>query len=150
MRPSFLSVMDSIEQEINYIGRLIGSLRHTPECLVERTKNLLTLQQLCERLVIEVLNSYLSKAEQPLFCLDGKPVMFDDVVTLFRESNAAQRFFLFDAELNCKAHDILGVLASIEEARVSSGTNRNLDVLEAVYIQAKKQLTGSTTGTGRN
>ena len=146
MKLSFLSVMESIEQEVKYIGRLIDSLRFTPECLAERTKNLLTLQQLCEELVIEVLNSILSKLEQPSFRLDGKPVMFDDVTTLFQESYAAQRFFLFGAELNCKAYDIHGVLSAIEKARVSSGANTNLDVLETVYTRAKNQLAGSNMG----
>ena len=149
MKPSFLSVMESIEQEVNHIGRLIDSFRFTPDCLAERTKNLLTLQQLCEELVIEVLNSILRNLEQPSFYLNGKPVMFDDITTLFQESNAAQRFFLFGAELNCKASDILGVLSAIEEARVSSGTsNKNLDVLETIYAQAKNQLAGSTMETG--
>lgn len=146
MKLSFLSVMESIEQEVKYIGRLIDSLRFTPECLAERTKNLLTLQQLCEDLVIEVLNSIISDLEQPSFYLDGKPVMFDDVTTLFQESNAAQRFFLFGAELKCKASDILGVLSAIEEARVSTGANRNLDVLETVYNRAKNQLAGASMG----
>ena len=146
LKPGFLSVMESIEQEVNYIGRLIDSLRFTPDCLAERTKNLLTLQQLCEELVIEVLNSILRNLEQPSFYLNGKPVMFDDITTLFQESNAAQRFFLFGAELNCKASDILGVLSAIEEARVSSGTNRNLDILDDIYTQAKNQLTGSSMG----
>ena len=146
LKPGFLSVMESIEQEVNYIGRLIDSLRFTPDCLAERTKYLLTLQQLCEELVIEVLNSILRNLEQPSFYLNGKPVMFDDITTLFQESNAAQRFFLFGAELNCKASDILGVLSAIEEARVSSGTNRNLDILDDIYTQAKNQLTGSSMG----
>ena len=146
MKPSFLSVMESIEQEVNYIGRLIDSLRFTPDCLAERTKNLLTLQQLCEELVIEVLNSILRNLEQPSFYLNGKPVMFDDITTLFQESNATRRFYLFGAELNCKASDILGVLSAIEEARVSSGTNRNLDILDDIYTQAKNQLTGSSMG----
>jgi hypothetical protein len=151
MKPSFLSVMESIEQEVNHIGRLIDSFRFTPDCLAERTKNLLTLQQLCEELVIEVLNSILRNLEQPSFYLNGKPVMFDDITTLFQESNAAQRFFLFGAELNCKASDILGVLSAIEEARVSSGTNRNLDILDDIYTQAKNQLTGSSmVGNGGN
>ena len=146
MKPGFLSVMESIEQEVNYIGRLIDSIRFTPDCLAERTKNLLTLQQLCEELVIDVLNSILRNPEQPSFYLNGKPVMFDDITTLFQESNAPQRFYLFGAELNCKAYDILGVLSAIEVARVSSGANRNMDVLEAIYTQAKNQLTGSSMG----
>lgn len=146
LKPGFLSVMESIEQEVNYIGRLIDSLRFTPDCLAERTKNLLTLQQLCEELVIEVLNSILRNLEQPSFYLNGKPVMFDDITTLFQESNATRRFYLFGAELNCKASDILGVLSAIEEARVSSGTNRNLDILDDIYTQAKNQLTGSSMG----
>lgn len=150
MKPGFLSVMESIEQEVDHIGRLIDSFRFTPDCLAERTKNLLTLQELCEGLVIEVLNSILSNLEQPSFYLDGKHVVFDDVATLFHESNAAQRFFLFGAELNCKASDILGVLSAIEDARVSSGANRNLDVLEAIYAQAKNQLGGPTMGNGGN
>lgn len=150
MKPGFLSVMESIEREVNHIGRLIDSFRFTPDCLAERTKNLLTLQQLCEELVIEVLNSILSNLEQPSFYLNGKPVMLDDITTLFQESNATQRFYLFGAELNCKVSDILGVLSAIEEARVSSGTNRNLVVLEGIYTQAKDQLTGFTTGTGGN
>lgn len=147
MKRSFLSVMESIEQEVNHIGRLIDSFRYTPDCLAERTKNLLTLQQLCEKLIIEVLNSILRNLEQPSFYLNGKPVMFDDITTLFQESNATQRFYLFGAEMNCKASDILGVLSAIEETRVSSGTsNKNLDVLEAIYAQAKNQLTGSSMG----
>ena len=151
MKPSFLSVMESIEQEVNHIGRLIDSIRFTPDCLAERTKNLLTLQQLCEELVIEVLNSILRNPEQPSFYLNGKPVMCDDITTLFQESNATQCFYLFGAELNCKASDILGILSAIKEARVSSGANQNLDVLEAVYAQAKNQLTGSSMcGNGGN
>jgi len=147
MKRSFLSVMESIEQEVNHIGRLIDSFRFTPDCLAERTKNLLTLQQLCEELVIGVLNSILRNLEQPSFYLNGKPVMFDDITTLFQESNATKRFYLFGAELNCKASDILGVLSAIEEARVASSTsNKNLDVLEAIYAQAKNQLTGSSMG----
>lgn len=146
MKPSFLSVMESIEQEVNYIGRLIDSIRFTPDCLAERTKNLLTLQQLCEELVIDVLNSILRNPEQPSFYLNGKPVMFDDITTLFQESNATQRFYLFGTELKCKASDILGVLSAIEVARVSSGTNRNLDTLDDIYTQAKNQLTGSSMG----
>ena len=146
MKPSFLYVMESIEQEVNYIGRLIASLRFTPHCLAERTKNLLTLQQLCEKLVIDVLNSILRNLEQPSFYLNGKSVMFDDITTLFQESNAPQRFYLFGAELNCKASDILGVLSAIEEARVSSGAIRNLDTLDDIYTQAKNQLTGSSMG----
>ena len=146
MKPSFLSVMESIEQEVNHIGRLIDSFRFTPDCLAERTKNLLTLQQLCEELVIDVLNSILRNLEQPSFYLNGKPVMFDDITTLFQESNAPQRFYLFGAELHCKASDILGVLSAIEVARISSGTNRNLDTLDDIYTQAKNQLTGSSMG----
>ena len=146
MKPSFLSVMESIEQEVNYIGRLIDSIRFTPDCLAERTKNLLTLQQLCEELVIDVLNTILRNLEQPSFYLNGKPVMFDDITTLFQESNAPQRFYLFGAELHCKASDILGVLSAIEEVRVSSDINRNLVLLEGIYTQAKDQLTGSSMG----
>ena len=146
MKRSFLSVMESIEQEVNHIGRLIDSFRFTPDCLAERTKNLLTLQQLCEELVIGVLNSILRNLEQPSFYLNGKPVMFDDITTLFQESNATQRFYLFGAELNSKASDILGVLSAIEVVRVSSGTNRNLDTLDDIYTQAKNQLTGSSMG----
>ena len=147
MKPGFLSVMESIEQEVDHIGRLIDSFRFTPDCLAERTKNLLTLQQLCEELVIDVLNSILRNPEQPSFYLNGKPVMFNDIATLFQESNSTQRFYLFGAEMNCKASDILGVLSAIEEARVASSTsNKNLDVLEAIYAQAKNQLTGSSMG----
>jgi len=144
MKRSFLSVMESIEQEVNHIGRLIDSFRFTPDCLAERTKNLLTLQQLCEELVIGVLNSIIRNLKQPSFYLNGKPVMCDDITTLFQESNATKRFYLFGAELNCKASDILGILSAIKDARVSSGANQNLDVLEAVYTQAKNQLTGSS------
>lgn len=145
MKPGFLSVMESIEQEVDHIGRLIDSFRFTPNCLAERTKNLLTLQQLCKELVIDVLNSILRNLEQPSFYLNGKPVMFNDIATLFQESNSTQRFYLFGAEMNCKASDILGVLSAIEEARVASSTsNKNLDVLEAIYAQAKNQLTGSS------
>ena len=141
MKRSFLSVMESIEHEVNYIGRLIDSVRFTPECLVERTKNLLTLQGLCEGLVIEVLNSSLSNLEQPSFCLDGVEFKVNDVSTLFQKGNAALRISLFGSEMNCKASDIKGVLSAIESARIEPGVNAdNLNVLATVYSQALYQL----------
>ncbi len=141
MKRSFLSVMESIEQEVNYIGRLIDSVRFTPECLAERTKNLLTLQGLCERLVIEVLNSSLSNLEQPSFSLDGVEFKVNDLSTLFQEGKVALRIALFGSEINCKASDINGVLSAIGSARIVSGVNAdNLNVLATVYTQARNQL----------
>lgn len=64
MKRSFLSVMESIEQEVAIIGRLLDSLKLSPDCMIERTINLLTLQELCERLVIEVLNYSLNSLDQ--------------------------------------------------------------------------------------
>lgn len=136
VKRSFLSVMDLIEQEVNYIGRLIDSVRFTPECLAERTENLLTLQQLCEELVIEVLNSSLRS-----FSLDGEEFKMGDITMLFHESNTALRVALFGSEMNCKASDIKGVLSAIESARIISGANSdNLNVLAIVYTQARNQL----------
>lgn len=136
MKRSFLSVMESIEQEVNYIGRLIDSVRFTPECLAERTKNLLTLQQLCEGLVIEVLNSSLRS-----FSLDGGEFKMDDITMLFHDSNTALRVALFGSEMNCKVSDINGVLSAIESARSVPGTNAdNLNVLATVYTHARNQL----------
>ena len=141
MKLSFLSVMDYIQQEVNYISRLINSLRFTPDCLAERTKNLLTLQQLCEDLVIEQLNSIFSKLEQPSFYLNGELVKFEDVATLYNETNPAQRVLLFGTKMNCKASNILGVLAAIKLARIApTAKNRNLDFLETIYTEAKNQL----------
>ena len=136
MKRSFLSVMESIEQEVNYIGRLIDSVRFTPECLAERTKNLLTLQQLCEELVIEVLNSSLRS-----FSLDGEEFKMDDIAVLFYESSTALRVALFGSEMNCKASDIKGVLSAIGSARTVPGAYAdNLNVLATVYTQARNQL----------
>ena len=136
MKRSFFSVMDLIEQEVNYIGRLIDSVRFTPECLAERTKNLLTLQQLCEGLVIEVLNSSLRS-----FSLDGGEFKMDDITMLFHESNTTLRVALFGSEMNSKTSDIKGVLYAIDSARNVPGVNAdNLNVLATVYTQARNQL----------
>ena len=141
MKPSFLSVMESIEQEVNYIGRLIDSIRFTPDCLAERTKNLLTLQQLCEELVIEVLNTALSSIKHPSFHLDGKEFKVNDITTLFQSCNSALPITLFGTEMNCKASDINGILSAIDSARIVRVTNvDNLNVLESVYTHAKYQL----------
>lgn len=141
MKRSFLSVMDLIEQEVAIIGRLLDSLRFSPECMIERTKNLLTLQGLCERLVIGLLNSLLNNVEHPSFCLDGAKFMVDDVTTLFHENSAALRVALFGTEMNCNASDIYGVLSAIDSARILPGVNtNNLNVLATVYTQGQNQL----------
>lgn len=136
MKRSFLSVMDIIEQEVAIIGRLLDSLKFSPYCMIERTKNLLMLQQLCEGLIIEVLNSSLRSLS-----LDGEEFKMDDITMLFHESNTALRISLFGSEMNCKVSDIKGVLSAIESARIIPGANAdNLNVLALVYTQARNQL----------
>ena len=141
MKLSFLSAMDEIKQHLAYMGNLIDSLRFTPECLTERTMNLLLLQDLCENLAIEQLNSSLRHLQQLSFCLAEQEYKLEDIATLFDESNATLRVALFGTELDCKASDILGVLSDIEEARIIPETNaENLEVLTAIYSHAKNQL----------
>lgn len=141
MKRSFLSLMELIEHEVTIIGRLLDSLSFSPDCMVERTKNLLTLQGLCERLVVEVLNSNLSCLEQPSFRLDGVEFKVSDISTLFLEGNVALRISLFGSEMNCKASDIDGVLSAIGSARTVPGAYAdNLNVLATVYTQARNQL----------